>query len=121
MAAVASTASGGGLKVFTADEVAKHNTFGDLWLIVDNKVYDVSKFANVHPGGKHILLDVPNNDATEYFYAFHATDVFFDRMSFMMMMHIKFPPIVFKTPRNFIFQHDQCSSRSAPSLWFFLF
>ncbi|CAD7936884.1 unnamed protein product [Amoebophrya sp. A120] len=75
MAAVASTASGGGLKVFTADEVAKHNTFGDLWLIVDNKVYDVSKFANVHPGGKHILLDVPNNDATEYFYAFHATDV----------------------------------------------
>mmetsp|Transcript_26609 Transcript_26609/g.67048 ORF Transcript_26609/g.67048 Transcript_26609/m.67048 type:complete len:385 (+) Transcript_26609:256-1410(+) len=70
-------AAGGkkGLQVFTAEEVAKHNKLGDLWIIVDNKVYDVSKFANVHPGGKHIFLDLKNGEATEAFYAFHRTEV----------------------------------------------
>jgi cytochrome b involved in lipid metabolism len=39
-------------KVFTKlEEIAEHNKPGDLWLLIHNKVYDVSKFK--HPG-KHI-------------------------------------------------------------------
>ena len=26
------------------------------WIIVDSRVYDVSKFANLHPGGAAVLL-----------------------------------------------------------------
>ncbi|CAD7960377.1 unnamed protein product [Amoebophrya sp. A25] len=63
------------LQVFSAEEVAKHNKLGDLWLIIEDKVYDVSKFANVHPGGKTILLDIVGNEATQHFYAFHRTEV----------------------------------------------
>lgn len=26
------------------------------WIVVDSRVYDVSKFANLHPGGAAVLL-----------------------------------------------------------------
>lgn len=29
-----------------------------MWIIVDTAVYDVSKFADMHPGGSHVLLQV---------------------------------------------------------------
>lgn len=31
-------------KLFTLAEVSKHNTKEDLWLIIHDKVYDVTKF-----------------------------------------------------------------------------
>ncbi len=39
-------------KTFTKEEVAKHNKAEDCWIIVHNKVYDVTKFLSEHPGGK---------------------------------------------------------------------
>lgn len=38
------------LKEFSVEEVAKHNKDGDLWIIIDSKVYDITKFASLHPG-----------------------------------------------------------------------
>lgn len=32
-------------KIFAKQEVEKHNKVGDLWVIIDRKVYDLSKFA----------------------------------------------------------------------------
>lgn len=37
-------------------QVAKHNRADDLWLTIDGKVYDVSKFAEKHPGGLEAML-----------------------------------------------------------------
>ena len=39
------------LKSFSVAEVANHNTPLDCWAIVNNKVYDMSNYANKHPGG----------------------------------------------------------------------
>lgn len=36
---------------FSEDEVAQHNGFGDLWVIIDEEVYDLSDFMDEHPGG----------------------------------------------------------------------
>jgi len=39
----------------TEAEVAKHCTRADGWLIVDNRVFDVTSYIDVHPGGDSIL------------------------------------------------------------------
>ncbi|ETW83018.1 hypothetical protein HETIRDRAFT_474137 [Heterobasidion irregulare TC 32-1] len=65
------------LNEFDRDDVAKHNKPGDLWVIVDAKVYDLSRFAAMHPGGLAVLLDgdVAGQDATETFYGLHRHEV----------------------------------------------
>ncbi|CAR26443.1 ZYRO0B09812p [Zygosaccharomyces rouxii] len=54
-------------KVYTFEQVAEHNTPEDAWLIVDGKVYDVTKFVEDHPGGDEIILDLAGQDGTEAF------------------------------------------------------
>ncbi|KAJ3514588.1 hypothetical protein NLJ89_g2288 [Agrocybe chaxingu] len=64
-------------KTFSLEEVAKHNKEGDLWIIVDSKVYDLSKFAGMHPGGLSVLFDeeIAGQDATEAFFSLHRYEV----------------------------------------------
>lgn len=59
------------LAPFTREEVAKHNTEDDCWLIVDNKVYDATKWLPRHPGGKNLILNLAGKDVTEEFKIFH--------------------------------------------------
>jgi len=37
-------------------KVARHHTRSDLWIIIHGKVYDLSSFLDIHPGGDQILL-----------------------------------------------------------------
>jgi alkylation response protein AidB-like acyl-CoA dehydrogenase/predicted heme/steroid binding protein len=60
---------------FTMEEVAKHATDGDTWIAVDGKVYDVSKFMKVHPGGPGILRLYGGKDCTNEFFAMHKAEV----------------------------------------------
>ncbi|KAF9076694.1 acyl-CoA dehydrogenase/oxidase [Rhodocollybia butyracea] len=62
---------------FTYEEVEKHNKEGDLWIIVDSKVYDLSKFAGLHPGGPNVLYaaNVAGKDATDTFFGLHRHEV----------------------------------------------
>ena len=55
--------------IYTWDEVRQHASPGDLWLVIDNKVYDVSQWMNEHPGGAEILLSEAGEDATNAFAA----------------------------------------------------
>lgn len=37
-------------KIFSQNEVAAHKKPDDLWIIVDEDVYDLTKFQSEHPG-----------------------------------------------------------------------
>lgn len=62
-------------QTLTREEVAKHNTPDDAWVIIDGDVMNVTKFAKLHPGGKSTLLDFAGQDVTEDFVGLHRLDV----------------------------------------------
>ena len=51
---------------FTLEEVEKHNTINDAWIIIKGKVYDVTSWIPKHPGGPIILQGI-GKDATSFF------------------------------------------------------
>eukprot|EP01080_Neovahlkampfia_damariscottae_P006396 gene6396-10403_t len=57
-------------KVYNAKEVEKHNIKEDCFVIIHNKVYDVSEFLDEHPGGANLILKTGGQDVTQ---AFEAT------------------------------------------------
>ncbi|KRX03469.1 Cytochrome b5-like heme/steroid binding domain [Pseudocohnilembus persalinus] len=60
---------------YSQEDVAKHNQYGDLWVIIDNSVYDLSKFADLHPAGRNVLKDYAGQDVTELFKQFHSDSI----------------------------------------------
>ena len=58
-------------KSYSVEEVAKHHTKNDLWMILDNGVYDITEYVageqGGHPGGVEILVAYGGTDATAEF------------------------------------------------------
>ncbi|KAL7979673.1 hypothetical protein Chor_004831 [Crotalus horridus] len=52
---------------FTLAEVAKRSTDREAWLVIHDRVYDVTRFLDEHPGGDKVLLEQAGRDATESF------------------------------------------------------
>jgi len=44
------------VRIISVQEISKHNIPDDLWLVVDNTVYDLTEFAPEHPGGAGSML-----------------------------------------------------------------
>lgn len=64
-----------GAPSLTREEVAKNNTPDSLWCIVDHRVYDLTDFADAHPGGNVVLAQIAGTDATTAFYNLHRHEV----------------------------------------------
>lgn len=62
-------------KEFTMDEVAKHNTKDDLWVVVKGVVMDLSNWLDEHPGGPQAIMNFMGRDATEEFEMLHDDEV----------------------------------------------
>ncbi|KAK4778007.1 hypothetical protein SAY87_018194 [Trapa incisa] len=63
-------------KVYSRDEVSLHKKRDDCWIIIKDRVYDVTPYVEEHPGGDAILAHA-GDDSTRGFYGpQHGTRVF---------------------------------------------
>merc|ERR1712060_719144 len=60
---------------YSMEEVAKHTTKDDCWVVVNGQVLDVTSFLSQHPGGELAILTFAGKDATEEFNMIHPPDV----------------------------------------------
>lgn len=56
---------------FTIDDVSKHNTVNDCWIIIYNEVYNITEFMKKDHSGGFIPLSVAGKDATNLFIVTH--------------------------------------------------
>ncbi|XP_058115320.1 cytochrome B5-like protein isoform X2 [Magnolia sinica] len=63
-------------KLYTKAEVSLHNTRTDCWIIIKDKVYDVTPYVEEHPGGDAILVHAGDDSTEGFFGPQHATRVF---------------------------------------------
>lgn len=57
--------------MFSKQHVASHNTRDNAWIVINDKIYDVTNFAEKHPGGDFIYSHL-GNDCTTLFYSNHT-------------------------------------------------
>ena len=48
-------------------EIVKHSSESNCWLLINNKVYDVTKFISDHPGGVAQIIPYCGKEATKAF------------------------------------------------------
>lgn len=52
---------------YTLSEVQQHNSLDDCWMVIFDKVYNITDFVHEHPGGDFILYEYAGRDATHPF------------------------------------------------------
>ncbi|KAJ0442001.1 putative cytochrome b5-like heme/steroid binding domain, cytochrome b5, heme-binding protein [Helianthus annuus] len=63
-------------KAYNKAEVSLHNKRTDCWIIIKDKVYDVTPYVEEHPGGDAILAHAGDDSTEGFFGPQHATRVF---------------------------------------------
>ncbi|KAH8482084.1 hypothetical protein H0E87_029527 [Populus deltoides] len=63
-------------KTFSKAEVSLHSKRTDCWIIIKDKVYDVTSYVEEHPGGDAILAHAGDDSTEGFFGPQHATRVF---------------------------------------------
>lgn len=53
--------------VFSLEEVSYHTDMSSCWIVIQDKVYDLTNFLDEHPGGREIMLEHAGLDATTVF------------------------------------------------------
>lgn len=58
-----------GQMVLDSKEIGKHNSSDDCWMIIDNKVYDLTGYLGSHPGGAGSMIPYCGKDGSQAFAA----------------------------------------------------
>ena len=60
-------------KKFTWAEIIKHDNRNDCWAVINGKVYDLTRFISLHPGGD-MILDGAGGECTPMWYSYHQSN-----------------------------------------------
>ncbi|KAK3777759.1 hypothetical protein RRG08_038011 [Elysia crispata] len=62
---------------YSRQDISDHCSPDSCWLVINNRVYDVTRFLRMHPGGEDIILEYGGHDATTAFIdKGHSSDAF---------------------------------------------
>lgn len=61
-------------KLFSWEEIHKHTSRDDCWMVIQGKVYDVSSWVTRHPGGD-LIMQGAGREATAFFVPYHPSKV----------------------------------------------
>mmetsp|Transcript_36859 Transcript_36859/g.43045 ORF Transcript_36859/g.43045 Transcript_36859/m.43045 type:complete len:140 (-) Transcript_36859:97-516(-) len=61
-------------RVYTWEEIRRHNTDKDCWVVLYDNVLDVTEFLNLHPGGLDPINDQGGYDITNSFESIGHSD-----------------------------------------------
>lgn len=59
-------------KGYTMADVAKRNTQAECWVVIDNRVYDLTDWIRQHPGGSGSIRSLCGTDGTSQFTSQHG-------------------------------------------------
>lgn len=62
-------------RLISMEEVSKHNTENDCWVVINGYVLNMTNFLNDHPGGKNAILLYAGKNASDEFNMLHQFDV----------------------------------------------
>jgi cytochrome b involved in lipid metabolism len=57
----------------TMEDLARHNTASDCWVGLHGNVYDLTKYAQRHPGGARVVTQLAGMDGTSEYRRFHSS------------------------------------------------
>merc|ERR1719247_3954369 len=55
-------------------EVQKHTTKESAWVVLHDKIYDLTQFLDDHPGGHEVVLKWAGKDATKFWSCIHKKE-----------------------------------------------
>lgn len=62
-------------KTIKASEIQQHNKVDDIWIVVNGRVYDMTRFAPEHPGGVEIIYSYAGRDASQAYNEIHEPNL----------------------------------------------
>jgi len=63
------------LPEYTREEVKRHNSRDDIWVVISNEVYDLTSWIGKHPGGSRIIEVQGGYDVTSPFFVNHTENI----------------------------------------------
>jgi fatty acid desaturase len=70
------TTTKNGVNKYTMAQVAKRSTPAEAWIIIDERVYDITHFVAKHPGGDKVLWNMAGKDCTDAFANYHSASIY---------------------------------------------
>ena len=109
-------------KKYTRSEVALHNQPGDLWIIIYGRVYNVTKWADEHPGDRYVLQNYGGEDASvsrlynNYYICIYLKLAIQQQIYCGQFQKTVYSKNKIVQPKTSIYTLSHCSQRLAPTL-----
>ncbi|XP_053675479.1 uncharacterized protein LOC128725739 [Anopheles nili] len=92
-------------KQITLDEVAYHDSYDDCWIVLYDRVYDITNFLKLHPGGHDVLVENGGRDATIAFLNAGHSSMALKSLKLYEIGELPFSECIYRCPGKLTLAH----------------